>query len=172
MLAGNPLEQGVQTTSKIVGLAELLNIRQRLRESGEALVFTNGCFDLLHVGHVRFLAEAKALGDVLVVAVNSDSSVRRIKGPGRPVVVERERAEIVAALESVDLVVCFSDATAAGLVAGLQPDVICKGGDYDDAETLPEAAAATSFGGRVRLLSYTHARSTTELLERIHRGPA
>jgi D-glycero-beta-D-manno-heptose 1-phosphate adenylyltransferase len=160
-------ERRTDYSSKIVQLSKLLSIRQGLRQSRRTLVFTNGCFDLLHVGHVRFLAEAKALGDVLVVAVNSDASVRAIKGTGRPIVPERERAEIVAALEVVDLVVGFSDATAAGLVSALEPDIVCKGGDYDNAMALPEAVATGSFGGRFFLLSRTDAHSTSRLVERI-----
>jgi D-glycero-beta-D-manno-heptose 1-phosphate adenylyltransferase len=172
VLSPSGVERRAEPSSKIVPLSRLLSIRQRLRESQQTVVFTNGCFDLLHVGHVRFLVEARALGDVLVVAVNSDSSVRRIKGAGRPIVPERERAEIVAALEAVDLVVRFSDTTAAGLVTALEPDIVCKGGDYDEAEALPEATAAASFGGRFLLLSRTHARSTSELVERISKEAA
>jgi rfaE bifunctional protein nucleotidyltransferase chain/domain len=172
VLSGSDVERRAEPSSKIVPLSSLLSIRQQLRASQQTVVFTNGCFDLLHVGHVRFLVEASALGDMLVVAVNSDSSVRRIKGPGRPIVPERERAEIVAAFEAVDLVVCFSDATAVTLVTALEPDVVCKGGDYDESDTLPEAAAAATFGGRFLLLSRTYARSTSELVDRISKEAA
>src|SRR5204862_8363359 len=113
---------------KILTLEQMLRERERLRATGARLVFTNGVFDLLHVGHVRYLAQARALGDALVVAINSDRSVRELKGPGRPVFDERERAEILAALRSVDYVVIFDDVSPRILIGSLLPDVLAKGG--------------------------------------------
>src|ERR671921_1436671 len=109
---------------------ELRRVRERLRGEGRRLVFTNGCFDVLHVGHVRYLAEARRLGDALLVAVNSDRSVRALRGPNRPVMREAERAEILAALSSVDLVTVFDDESPRRLIARVLPDVLVKGGDY------------------------------------------
>src|SRR6476661_2062227 len=118
----------------ILTLDELLNERVRLREANRKLVFTNGVFDLLHVGHVRYLAQARTLGDALVVAINSDGSVRELKGPNRPVFDENERAEILAALRHVDYVVVFDDVSPRSLIQTLLPDVLVKGGDYQLAE--------------------------------------
>jgi rfaE bifunctional protein nucleotidyltransferase chain/domain len=130
------------------------------------LVLTNGCFDLLHVGHIRCLKEAKSLGDLLIVGVNSDDSVRRLKGEGRPLMSQEERAEILAALEAVDYVVIFEEDTAEKLVSALQPDLYFKGGTYT-LENLPEAQAVTRYGGEVRILSLTPGLSTSELADRI-----
>src|SRR5215212_1815887 len=116
---------------KILSLEKMLGERQRLRSAGARLVFTNGVFDLLHVGHVRYLAEARTLGDALVVAINSDQTVRDLKGPDRPVFNEAERAEILAALRFVDYVIVFDNISPRSLIAELLPDVLVKGGDYD-----------------------------------------
>src|ERR1044071_4600617 len=115
---------------KILSRAALLDERERLRAAGRRLVFTNGVFDLLHVGHVRYLTQARALGDALVVAINSDRAVRELKGPGRPVFDEAERAEIISALRHVDYVTIFDDVSPRKLIAVLLPDVLVKGGDY------------------------------------------
>lgn len=130
------------------------------------MVLTNGCFDLLHVGHVRYLKEAKGLGDLLIVGVNSDDSVRRLKGEGRPLMSQEERAEILAALEAVDYVVIFEEDTAEKLVSALQPDLYVKGGTYT-VQNLPEASAVARYGGEVRILSLTPGLSTSELARRI-----
>jgi D-beta-D-heptose 7-phosphate kinase/D-beta-D-heptose 1-phosphate adenosyltransferase len=134
--------------------------------AGARLVFTNGVFDLLHVGHVRYLAEAQALGDALVVAINSDRSVRELKGPDRPVFEEAERAEILAALRSVTYVVVFDDVSPRSLIGRLLPDVLVKGGDYqiDEIHGREEVEAA---GGRVISLPFVPGASTTSLLERM-----
>ena len=144
----------------------MLKERERLRVAGARLVFTNGVFDLLHVGHVRYLAEAQALGDALVVAINSDRSVRELKGPDRPVFEEAERAEILAALRSVTYVVVFDDVSPRSLIGRLLPDVLVKGGDYqiDEIHGREEVEAA---GGRVISLPFVPGVSTTSLLERI-----
>lgn len=136
------------------------------RAAGQRVVFTNGCFDLLHRGHVRCLAAAAELGDVLVVGLNSDASVRALKQAGRPLVPQDERAEVVAALESVDYVVVFDEPTAENLVRAIRPDVYVKGGDYADREP-PEAAIARALGGEFRLLEYVPGSSTSELLRRL-----
>jgi rfaE bifunctional protein nucleotidyltransferase chain/domain len=138
----------------------------QLRDLGKRVVFTNGVFDLVHAGHVRYLREAAALGDVLVVGLNSDESVRSLKEPGRPIVPEAERAEVVAALEMVDYVVVFGERTAEATVAELMPDVYVKGGDYRP-EELPEARVAESYGGEVRLVPYHEGRSTTNIIRKI-----
>jgi rfaE bifunctional protein nucleotidyltransferase chain/domain len=129
------------------------------------VVLANGVFDLLHVGHVRYLEAARALGDLLVVAVNADASVRANKGPDRPVVPEDERAELIAALEAVDLVVVFADRTVERVIAALRPDVQAKGTDYTP-ETIPERAAVEAYGGRVAVCGDPKDHSTSELITR------
>ena len=153
----------------ILDREELRRVRARLREAGRRLVFTNGCFDILHVGHVRYLAQARALGDALVVAVNSDRSVRELKGAGRPVVPEGERAEVLAALAAVDFVTVFDEDSPRSLIAELLPDVLVKGGDYALGEIhgREEVEAA---GGRVLALPFVEGASTTDIIERV-RGP-
>jgi len=152
--------------SKIVERAALAALGQRLRADGRRVVFTNGCFDLLHVGHLRYLQGARAQGDALVVGVNTDASVRRLKGPQRPLVTEDERAELLAGLACVDYVTLFDEPTPNETIAALRPDVHVKGGDYRE-EQLPEAALVRSYGGEVVLMPLVPGRSTTRLLERI-----
>jgi len=149
----------------------MLAERERLRAAGARLVFTNGVFDLLHVGHVRYLAQACALGDALIVAINSDRSVRELKGPDRPVFAEAERAEILAALRHVDYVVVFDDISPRGLIRKLLPDVLVKGGDYqlDDIHGREEVEGA---GGQVVSLPFVPGASTTSLLERMRKKSA
>lgn len=151
---------------KIVGRRALAAELARLRAAGKRTVFTNGCFDLLHAGHVRYLREAASLGDLLVVGLNSDASVRQFKGAGRPIVPEGDRAEVMAALEMVDYVVVFGERTAEAIVAELKPDVYVKGGDYRP-EELPEARVVEGYGGQVTLLPYHEDRSTTGIIQRI-----
>ena len=129
-------------------------------------MLTNGCFDLLHRGHVSYLSAAKAQGDVLVVALNSDAGVRRLKGPGRPLNQFEDRAHVVAALSSVDHVVVFDEPTPVEIVRAVRPDVFVKGGDYT-ADMLPEAPVVRALGGEVRILPYVEDRSTTGLIARI-----
>jgi D-beta-D-heptose 7-phosphate kinase/D-beta-D-heptose 1-phosphate adenosyltransferase len=152
--------------AKTLTAEQLLAERDRLRTAGKRLVFTNGVFDLLHVGHVRYLAHARELGDALVVAINSDRSVRALKGPDRPVFDENERAEILAALRHVDYVVVFDDISPRGLISRLLPDVLVKGGDYqiDEIHGREEVEAA---GGKVIPLPFVPGASTTSLLERM-----
>ena len=135
-------------------------------DSGQRIVLTNGIFDLLHVGHLRLLRAARALGEVLVVGVNADAAVGK---PGRPLVPEAERAELVAALEPVDYVVIFSEPTADSLLRAIRPDVYAKGADYSST-TLPEAATAREVGARVEFIPLIHGRSTTSLLSRLTSG--
>jgi D-beta-D-heptose 7-phosphate kinase / D-beta-D-heptose 1-phosphate adenosyltransferase len=129
-------------------------------------VFTNGCFDVLHRGHVGYLAEASRLGDVLVVAVNSDASVRRLKGPDRPVNPVEDRVSVLAALGTVDHVVVFDEDSPRGLIEVVRPDLYVKGGDYPE-ELIPEASLVRRLGGEVRSLAYLPDRSTSRLIERI-----
>lgn len=137
-----------------------------LRDSGQRMVFTNGCFDILHVGHVRYLGAARALGDCLVVGLNSDASVRRLKGAARPVNEEADRAEVLDALRAVDYVTIFDEPTAAELIEILRPDVYVKGGDYT-MDTLPEAKIVKGYGGRVELIDLVPDRSTTRVIEKL-----
>ena len=151
---------------KIVTRDELHIERERLREAGKKLVFTNGVFDILHVGHVRYLRLARTLGEALMVAVNSDASVRELKGAGRPLVHENERAELLAALEPVDYVTIFDDVSPRSLIAELLPDVLVKGGDYalDQIHGREEVEAA---GGCVVSLPFVEGASTSKLIERM-----
>jgi rfaE bifunctional protein nucleotidyltransferase chain/domain len=139
-----------------------------MQADGRRLVLTNGCFDLLHVGHVRYLQAARALGDALAVGLNDDASVRRLKGEGRPVISETDRAEILAAMSCVDYVVIFGEDTATRLVEDLQPAVYVKGGDYssdpNDPRFPPEAAAVMAYGGEVVIVDNVPGRSTSALI--------
>jgi len=155
----------------LTSIAEAAAVRQALRSQGKTVVLTNGVFDLLHVGHVRYLRAARQLGDMLFVGLNSDASARRLKGSARPLVAQAERAEMLCALASVDYVVIFEEYTAERLVRILQPDIYAKGGDYlpaqDGGKSLPEAPLVESYGGRVVLLPYSVGHSTSSLVERI-----
>jgi rfaE bifunctional protein nucleotidyltransferase chain/domain len=154
---------------RVVSLDELVDVRARLRAAGKRLVLTNGHFDLMHAGHVRYLQQARALGDALAVAVNSDASTAARKGPRRPIVPEAERAELVAALACVDYAVIFDALTAEAVVRAVRPDVYAKGGDYvgPDAPPLPEAPLVEAAGGRVLVLPLVAGHSSTELVERV-----
>ena len=147
-------------------LHDLLEKLLNYKTSGQKIVFTNGCFDILHAGHVRYLNAAKALGDVLIVGLNSDESVRRLKGEGRPVNPAADRAEVLAGLRAVDHVVVFGEATAEELVRQLKPDIYVKGGDYS-LETLPEAKIVTGYGGKTILIPMVEGRSTTNVIRRL-----
>jgi rfaE bifunctional protein nucleotidyltransferase chain/domain len=149
---------------KIVTAAALFERTRRLR-----VVFTNGCFDILHRGHVEYLHAARQLGDALVVALNSDRSVRRLKGADRPVNAEHDRAVVLAALASVDHVVLFDEDTPVGLVELLQPSVYVKGADYRDVD-FPEARAVRAYGGAVRFLPYVDGHSSTATIARLGTG--
>ena len=154
---------------KILTHEELMNERERLHRAGKKLVFTNGVFDILHVGHVRYLSQARELGDALVVAINSDASVRELKGEARPLVSQNDRAEVLAALSSVDYVTVFDDISPRSLIAKLLPDVLVKGGDYtlDQIHGREEVEAA---GGRVISLPFVAGSSTSQIIERMKRS--
>jgi len=153
---------------KIVSAEQAAAIANELRANNQKLVFTNGCFDLLHVGHVRYLAAARALGDALLVAVNGDDSVRTLKGDGRPINRAPDRAEVVAALESVDHVVIFPEVRATALLEKVRPAIYVKGGDYT-AESLhaEERSALEENGAEIRILPFEAGYSTTNLLEKM-----
>ena len=153
---------------RVMGEDALLEERERLRREGKRVVFTNGCFDLLHPGHVRYLREARSLGDLLVVALNSDASVRVLKGAGRPILNQDERAEVMAALEVVDYVTIFDEETPRELIARLLPDVLVKGGDWS-IETIVGREEVEAAGGEVLSLPYVQGSSTSEIIERIRR---
>jgi rfaE bifunctional protein nucleotidyltransferase chain/domain len=153
---------------KIQSVASLVHQRESLAAQGRRLVFTNGCFDLLHVGHVRYLQAARALGDALVVAVNGDASVRALKGPTRPVNAEQDRAEVLAALACVDFVVLFDTERVTELVREIRPHLYAKGGDYTVASLDPgERAALEEVGAEIRILPLVPGKSTTGTLERM-----
>jgi D-glycero-beta-D-manno-heptose 1-phosphate adenylyltransferase len=151
---------------KILSEAELVEAVARDRAAGRTIAFANGCFDLLHVGHVRYLQAAAAEGDRLVVAVNDDRSVAALKGEGRPILTAADRAELVAALRGVDYVVVFGDPTVERLLLLLEPDVHCKGTDYT-VETVPERAVVAGYGGRTAIVGDPKQHATRELLKRI-----
>jgi rfaE bifunctional protein nucleotidyltransferase chain/domain len=156
-------------TRKILNVEELLAERQHLRSARKQLVFTNGVFDLIHLGHVRYLARARALGDALIVAINSDRSVRELKGNGRPVVSEGERAEIIAALRQVSYVTIFDDVSPRSLIAVLLPEVLVKGGDYGVAEIHGNEEVAAA-GGKVISLPFIENLSTTAIIKKMKRS--
>lgn len=152
--------------AKLLDRAQLLEERERLRRARRRVVFTNGCFDLLHPGHIRYLREARALGDALVVALNSDRSVRALKGDGRPILTEQERAEVIAALECVDYVTVFDEETPRELIASLLPDVLVKGGDWS-IDTIVGREEVEAAGGEVKSLAFIEGVSTTDIINRI-----
>lgn len=151
---------------EVVSLEEAVAIRKQLRTEGKIVVLTNGHFDLLHVGHVDCLQRAKALGDVLIVGLNSDASTRLLKGEKRPIMPQEERAQLLAALQCVDYVIIFEERTAERLLAALRPEVYAKGGDWA-IEDLPEAKIVTEYGIRVEILPQVPSRSTTDIIETI-----
>lgn len=154
------------TMRKIKSLAEILIVRNEIRDKGQKLVFTNGCFDILHVGHVRFLNRARLQGDALVVAVNSDHSVKIIKGDSRPVVTAVERAEVLAALESVDYIVFFDDPTPQGIIEAIVPDVLVKGADWGISEIVGRSVVENA-GGVVCNVPLVEGASTSGILNKV-----
>ena len=157
--------------AKLLPLKELTRISRMMTSRGRRLVLTNGCFDLLHVGHVRYLLGARALGDALSVGLNSDASVRKLKGSGRPVTPQDDRAEILSALACVDYVTIFDEETAERLISEVRPQVYVKGGNYsanpEDSRFPAEGHIVRSYGGAVCIVEYVPGRSTTELLHRL-----
>jgi rfaE bifunctional protein nucleotidyltransferase chain/domain len=166
------------TRQKLIDRAALTALVQKRQQQGERAVFTNGHFDLLHLGHVRYLQEARALGDFLIIGLNDDAGTRLLKGPSRPLVPQQERAELLAALACVDYVTIFSEPTAGPLIAEVQPAIYAKGGDYalahsqqPDLSRLPEARVVEGYGGIVQLIPYLPGHSTTALIEAIKHLP-
>ena len=150
----------------LVDRSKIAELCQILRDGGQKVVFTNGCFDILHAGHVRYLAKARSYGDCLVLGMNTDASVQRIKGPTRPINNQVDRAEVAGALKSVDYVVFFDEPTAEELIQEVHPDVYVKGGDYT-LETLPEGRIVLGYGGSVELVKLVEGRSTTDVIAKI-----
>lgn len=151
---------------------ELAERCAELRGTGKRIVFTNGCFDILHAGHAMYLERARALGDVLVVGINDDASARRLKGPARPIMHEQDRADLVAALRAVDFVSLFGEDTPFDLIRAIEPDVLVKGGDYDAAATdgasyIVGSDVVRSRGGEVRVIEFVEGRSTSDIIGRI-----
>ena len=155
--------------SKIKASKKLADIISRLRSKGKKIVFTNGCFDILHVGHVEYLSKAKALGDILVIGLNSDSSVKNIKESGRPINKERDRAKVLASLYFVDYVTLFADATPEELIKELRPDVLVKGGDWK-IDDIVGSRFVRSYGGKVKRIPFVKGYSTTALIEKIYKA--
>ena len=152
---------------QVFGWDALLAEREQWRRQGKVVVWTNGCFDLFHVGHLRSLRQARGLGDILVVGVNSDESVRGLKGPGRPLVPQEDRAELLAGLVCVDYAVIFNEATPEAALARLRPNIHCKGDDYGPGgKPVPEGAVVEAYGGRVCFLPLVPGISSTELIRR------
>jgi D-glycero-beta-D-manno-heptose 1-phosphate adenylyltransferase len=160
-------------SGKILDPDRLAAIADSFREQGRKLVLTNGCFDLLHVGHVRYLQAARALGDALAVAINGDDSVRLLKGEGRPLNSESDRAEIVAALECVDYAVLFPEVRVTRLIEKVRPSIYVKGGDYTPVSLHPEEhAALEKIGAEIRIVPFEPGHSTSGLIERIKKNPS
>jgi rfaE bifunctional protein nucleotidyltransferase chain/domain len=155
----------VDATSLILDRESLVFRVNAAKKQGKTIVLANGCFDVLHAGHVRYLEGARALGDLLVVGINSDGQVSRLKGEGRPILPERDRSEIVASLEAVDLVTIFDEPTVAELLLAIRPDIHAKGTDYTE-ESVPERDVVRSFGGAVRIVGDPKNHSTSELIGR------
>jgi D-glycero-beta-D-manno-heptose 1-phosphate adenylyltransferase len=153
-------------SNKVKSLDEVATIAAQARKSGKRVVFTNGCFDLLHRGHVHVLRKARAAGDMLIVGLNSDRSVKAIKGPERPILPQTDRVELIAAMEMVDYVVLFDDADPYRLIAAIKPDVLAKGGDWRVDKIIGSDIVAQN-GGRVEVIPYLPGFSTTEIIERM-----
>jgi len=152
--------------NKIRSLGELALVRRKLRREGKTVVFTNGCFDLLHGGHIRLFREAKRRGDVLVVALNTDASVRRLKGPSRPIFPLKERLEVLSAVADIDYLTWFAENTPRKIIAALLPDVLIKGGDWTPDEVVGKAEIEAA-GGRVVIVPYFKGHSSTSIIDRI-----
>lgn len=151
---------------KIKDIEEITTIVEHLKKDGKIIVFTNGCFDILHSGHIRYLYDAKRLGDILIIGLNSDSSIKRIKGEKRPIVNEWERAYILSALEMVDFIVIFDEDTPYELIKSIKPDILVKGGDWD-IDKIVGKDIVESYGGKVLNIPFVEGRSTTNIIERI-----
>jgi rfaE bifunctional protein nucleotidyltransferase chain/domain len=162
------MEDGPSVSGVVLAQGEAVAWAAQVRAAGKTVVFTNGCFDLLHRGHVDYLQRARSLGDALVVGLNGDQSVRLLKGPGRPILPAADRAAVLAALRAVDVVVIFHEPTAEVLVAAMRPDIYVKGGDWGNGQRVPpEAAVALGYGGSVQYIPYLPGRSTSEIVAQI-----
>jgi len=151
----------------IVDRENIIKVVNELKQEGKTIVTTNGCFDILHVGHVRYLQKAKKYGDILVVALNSDSSTRALKGPTRPINNQNDRAELLCALSCVDIVVLFDETSPQNLLVEIAPDIHTKGADYT-IDTLPEAKAIMNVGGRIEFIDFVEGKSTTNIIAKIN----
>jgi len=156
------------SSNRILDRAQLIERVATARIKGARIVFANGCFDVLHVGHIRYLEAAKALGDLLIVGINSDQQARRLKGNGRPVMSQDQRAEIVAAFEAVDFVTIFEEPTVEQLLLALKPDIHAKGTDYTE-DSVPERDVVRSFGGRVAIVGDPKNHSSSEMIDKVSR---
>lgn len=155
----------MDAAARILNRDDLMAQVQSAKEEGQTIVLTNGCFDVLHAGHIRYLEGARELGDLLVVAINADAQVRKLKGIGRPILAEHDRAELVASIEGVDFVTIFEEPTVEQLLLSIKPDVHAKGTDYTE-ETVPERDVVRSFGGRVAIVGDPKNHSTSEMIKR------
>lgn len=151
---------------KLIEKENLDNIIEKLKSENRKIVFTNGCFDILHAGHVRYLKESKKFGDILIVGLNSDISVKKIKGESRPINPEMDRAEVLAGLEAVNYIVLFDETSPVKLLEEIKPDIYTKGADYT-VETLPEAKTVLSYGGKIEFIKFLEGRSTTKIIDKI-----
>jgi D-glycero-beta-D-manno-heptose 1-phosphate adenylyltransferase len=163
-MAVNPSEI-LDAAARVLDRDAIIAETRSARQAGKKIVLANGCFDVLHAGHIRYLQGARELGDVLVVAINADDQVKVLKGTGRPILAERERAELVASIEVVDFVTIFEEPTVEQLLLAIKPDVHAKGTDYTE-ETVPERDVVRSFGGRVAIVGDPKNHSTSEMLKR------
>ena len=151
---------------KLVKEDEINALIKKLRSENKTIVFTNGCFDILHAGHVRYLKESKSKGDVLIVGLNSDSSIKKIKGESRPINNEQDRTEVLSALENVNYIIVFNETTPVKLLDKIKPDIYTKGADYT-IETLPEAETVIKNGGRVEFIKHVEGKSNTKIIDKI-----
>jgi len=158
--------------SKIYSKEDIVPIITTIKKQKKKIVFTSGCFDILHVGHLRFLQTAKTFGDILILALNTDDSIKRVKGPGRPIINQHDRAELLLALEYIDYIVFFSENTACNAISKIKPDIYVKGDDYKqkDYEEWPESKIVQDYGGKVKFVNLVKGRSTTDIIDRIHRN--
>ena len=157
------------SNKKIKRIKDLKKTVENLKRKGKKIVFTNGCFDILHIGHINYLRKAKAKGDILIIGLNSDDSVKKIKGKGRPLTSQNERAEILAALEFVDFVTIFEEETPLNLIKEIKPDVLVKGGDWKKEEVVG-SDFVESYGGKTFVVSFLKGKSTTQIINQIKKG--
>jgi len=158
--------------NKIKSRKEIVKIVKQLKNKGKKIVFTNGCFDILHIGHIRLLQRAKKLGDILILGLNSDNSIKTLKGPKRPIFNEKEREEILSALEYIDYITIFNEKDPCNIISLLKPDIHVKGKNYDpkDYSCMPEAKIVHEYGGKVKTVNIIKNKSTTKIIEKIRNG--